>query len=798
MYYYKQSVRRLFRKGEHSASRIISLMAGLAFGILILAEVFYYYSFDGFYPDANRIYVVNENFKMDKASDKITTYPRVSGAVGPGLKAEVPGIEAAGRLNSIGSSVFYTDDLKSYVADFSLADETLFDVLPRPMITGDPKEILISPMNCMVSDKIAAKIGGNVVGRMIELKEYPGKKVTIAGVFESLPENTIYKYDILISMVSTSQFTWDGTRNWLGNDRYFTCVKLSTGVKQESLAPSVRKMQEKNQDITKLEQERGLVLKYSFTPITKMHSADVKDMIIILSSIAFTVLFVSVLNYILLTLSTLINRSKTSVIHKTCGAMSTDLYRLIFSETSVIFLISLAGALLLIVLLRPFAEIQLGHSLSSLMNHYVILPLLFVLIFLVVLISYFTGRFFSSIPVASAFTEFQQKRGLWKRILLSFQFAGSAFILSVLVIVTLQYDKMWNANHGYRSKGIYFGSTSGMDGRKISTVLNELRAMTEVEEVALGSCIPIEGASGNNVRSPDGTKELFNLADFYWIDENYLTMMNIPVLKGENFSPGTASANDILISQKGAEMLLLNNGWKDGVTGKQIDVTEHGTSTIRGVYTDFIIHSISDPDPRPSVFFYMPESKFEEKQTSKPSSSFNILVKVHEGRHPGISKKIEDVFNLALPYKDAVIKNLEDEQQRMYQPERGFRNAMIAGNFIILLITALGLLGYTTNEAIRRSKELAVRRINGARMQDILRMFNKDLIYVAVPSILAGLIAAWFTAGRWMMNFAYRIPLHWGIFALSSLFILSLVSFLASVNYFRIAGKNPVESLRYE
>ena len=93
----KTAYRTLFRKGEHSLTRIISLALGLAFGLLLLSEVLYYYSYDSFYPDADRIYVVYENFKMDKSSDRITTHNRVSGAIAPGLKAEVPGIEAASR-----------------------------------------------------------------------------------------------------------------------------------------------------------------------------------------------------------------------------------------------------------------------------------------------------------------------------------------------------------------------------------------------------------------------------------------------------------------------------------------------------------------------------------------------------------------------------------------------------------------------------------------------------------------------------------------------------------------------------
>ena len=387
--------RKLFRKGEHSFTRITSLAAGLAFGIILLSEVFYFYSYDSFYPDANRVYVVCENFKTDKSSDRISSHNRVSGAIAQGLKSEVPGIEAAARLNSIGPSVFYTDDKKSYKGEFSFADENLFNVLPRPIIYGNPGEILKSQMNCMVSVEIAGMIGGNVMGKMIELKEYPGKKLTIAGIFKELPENTNYRYDILISMVSTSMFMWDGTNNWLGNDRYYTCVKLEKGVDPESLTSAVRKMQEVHQDIIRLEKiQQGMVLKYSFKPIRKIYIEEVKDMVFILSSIAFAVLLVSLLNYILLTLTALVGRAKTSAIYKTCGARSVDLQLKIFSETSFLFLISLFGAFMIILTVQPLIETQLGHPIKAALTPYVVWPLLIFMIILLLIISYFPGRFF--------------------------------------------------------------------------------------------------------------------------------------------------------------------------------------------------------------------------------------------------------------------------------------------------------------------------------------------------------------------------------------------------------------------
>ncbi len=799
MNWLKIAYRRLFRKGEHSLTRIISLAAGLAFGILLLSEVLYYYSFDSFYQDASRIYVVCENFKSDKSSDKIETHNRVSGAIAPGLKAEVPGIEAASRLNNIGTSVFYTDDKKSYKGDFSLTDENLFDVLPRPMISGNPKEILRTSMSCMVSSKIAKMMGGDVIGKVIELKEYPNKKLTIAGIFKALPENTNYKYDILIPMVSISQFTWDGTNNWIGNDRYYSCVKLAPGIAPERLTTAVRKMQEVHQDIARLEEvQHGMVLKYSFKPIRKIHIDDVKDMVVILSAIAFAVLFVSLLNYILLTLSALVNRAKISAIHKTCGAQASNLQQMIFTETSLLFFISFLAALLIILIIKPLVEAQVGHHLSSALNPDVVWPLLILMVVLLSAISYLPGRFFSRIPVAVAFRNYNQKGNKWKLALLSLQFVGATFILTVLVIVMLQYDKMRNSDHGYRAENVYFGSTSGMTASKLSTILNELRAIPQIETVGLGCGVPTDGAPGNNVSLPNEEKELFNVADFYWIDENYLSVLNIPMTEGSNFSPKSCVPYDILISRKGEQMLLMNSGWKDGVLGKQIYLSEHGTNTIRGVFSDFIINSMADPDTRPAVFSYLPDDKIQELIEKRPSFSCYILAKAQEGANAGVMKKMTDVLNTVLPYQDAVVKSLKVEQTERYSTERGFRNAMLAGNIIILLITLMGLLGYTVTEVSRRSKELAIRRISGARLSDILKIFITDLEYIAIPAVLVGLTGAWFTAIKWMENFASKIPLRWGIFASCSIFVLLMIALISAVDYLIIANKNPVEALRYE
>jgi putative ABC transport system permease protein len=800
MYSIKLAIRNLFKKGQYSLPRVISLAAGLAFGILLLAEVFYFHSYDNFYPDAERIYAIHSSIKPDKSAPEFEGYPGVSGAIAPGIKAEVPGVEAATRLNSLENLIFYDSDKQRYKANVMLADEHWAEVIPRPMISGNSVEILQTKLNCMVSSTIADAMGGNVLGEVIELKMYPGKSLTIKGVFEALPENSNLNYDILISMVSITEFfSWDGSVNWLGNDRYRAFVKLMPGVDVQSLAPGVREMQEKHQNIVKLEtQQGGEFLKYTFHPIRELYSNNAKDKIIVLLTIALAVLLVSLLNYVLLSLSSLINRAKTSAIHKTCGAQGRDVKGLIFSESLLFFIASIILAATIIWSIKPYAEIYLGHQLLAVFTPYVVWPVLGVLVVLVAVTSYFPARFFASIPVSSAFRQYKQGKNKWKLALLSMQFIGASFIVTVLIIVTLQYDAMVTANHGYRSKGVYYCSTSGMEGTKIPMLIDELRKLPEVEIVGMGEDVPINGASGNNVMTPDWKRDLFNVADYYYIDENYLSILNIPIAQGSGFNAETAAEGDVIISQKGAGLLRMDTLWIDGVIGEPITISEHGQVTIQGIFPDIVNGSIAHPDERPSVFFYMPEDRYKLTMISEPSATFKILVKVREGMERGVMAKLKNVFDMAMPQNDAVVQSLETEQVMAYSEAKGFRNAMMAGNIVVLLITIIGLLGYTTNEATRRQKELAIRRINGASLKDIIQVFVVELQIIVVPAVMVGLCGAWFTVRIWMQNFSEKVPLHWSLFVICSLGILIVASAIAVYNYVRIANQNPVNALRYE
>ncbi len=384
---------------------------------------------------------------------------------------------------------------------------------------------------------------------------------------------------------------------------------------------------------------------------------------------------------------------------------------------------------------------------------------------------------------------------------MSLQFVGASFILAMLVVVSLQYNKMQNANHGYQTENIFYVPTGGMDRTKLQTVINELEKLPEVENISIGETFPLFGAAGNNIMSDDGERELFNVADFYYIDENYMKVLGIQMKDGSNFTD-ESKTGEILISQSGAEKLIAYNKWKGSVVGKEISITEHHNTDekarICGVFPDFIIGSIANADNRPAVFFFVPQAKYIKFLTKNTGYDCNLIIRTSEHHSENIMTQLTDIVNIASPMKDIKVFSLDEKKRKAYQAEKGFRNTMLIGNGIILLITIIGLLGYTLSEVNRRRKELAIRKINGATVSNVLNLFFWDMQRMAIPAVLLGIAGSWFVAGKWMQNFSDKIALSWYLFLLSSLTFLCFVGFIAVASYWKSAKSNPVDDLRYE
>ena len=151
-----------------------------------------------------------------------------------------------------------------------------------------------------------------------------------------------------------------------------------------------------------------------------------------------------------------------------------------------------------------------------------------------------------------------------------------------------------------------------------------------------------------------------------------------------------------------------------------------------------------------------------------------------------------------VPDKEMFVYSYKNDMKAAYTGTRNFRDAVTVGSIVTLLIVFIGLVGYTSDEVNRRRKEIAVRKINGAVMRDIARLMNTDVAKIALPSVAAGAVAAFFVAARWLDQFALKTVLGWYLFVAGACIVLVLSVGVASYNVWRIAGEDPVKSLRSE
>lgn len=769
--------------------KIISLSIGLAVGLVLIAKVYFEQSYDICYPDNNRIFRLHESITQ---SGEEKDYGQVSGAVAVGMKREIPEVEVATRLTYVGraGTLFTTPDKQRYATDFPvlMADSNLFSVLPVPILLGNPEEVLARPNNVMISRKLADKMGGIAKVHNITFKVDvdPFTTYTIGGVFDDVPENSHLRYDMLLSMAGMDESSLE---NWIGNDRYLAYVKLIPGVTPESLAPAIRQMQERNQDL-EVVKKLGVELSYTLKPLRQMHSDDggVKNMIVLLSLLAFALLFTAVMNYILIAISSIVNRTKEIAVHKSYGASEWNIHDIIMSETLVHMFCSLILALFLIFLGQDLIENLLDVSVKALLMSEGSLLLLAVCAVVFLVTGFVPGALFARIPVAAAFRNFKESKRIWKLGLLFLQFVATGLLVTLLFVIGKQYNFMVNDKPGYAYDRLAYCDISVVDSTTRYKILDELMRLPEVEQVSTAYGLPIEGASGNNIGIPGKDADLFNIADQYWVSNGYLELMEIPVIEGRSFIENVSTSNEVMVNRNFVEKMKQFVDWSDGPIGKSISISEHDKYqyyTICGVYENYRIGSLVGMDNRPSVLFYQ----------QRPTA--NLLVKFRSLTSESVLQATEKLEEL-MPDKNPVLKVYQAEMVNMYSDSHKFRSQALIGGLITWLISLIGLIGYTNDEVNRRRKEIAIRKINGAVMKDIVSIFLKDILPIAIPAIVLGSGFSYYVAKIWQEQFVEKVPLTFGIFASGALLVALVVVVCVVYRIWMVVDDNPVESIKSE
>lgn len=769
--------------------KVLSLSIGLSVGIVLIAKVFFELSYDSFYKDIDRVYTIRNYYSQHGDEHD---YGQVSGAVSVGFMEEVPGIEVGTRTTFVFNGDTYLDaDGNKLKGILVCADTCFFKVFDRPILAGDPVQVLGKWGSVMVSRSFAEKMGGvqECIGKQIANADMDGLKMTIEGVFDDFPKNGSLDYDILLSMDTYGKRSTD---NWLGNDRYKGYVKLAPGIDPNTFSDAIRKMQEAHQPLEQMEAQ-GISMRYYLSPFSTMHTSSpkVKTQVILLSIVAALLIIISLLNYILIVISSMVKRSKEVGVRKCYGAEGKHIYRMLTKEALLHITLSLVIAAIIIFAGRGIVENLLGVPFQTLLVPQSIVAIAAVLLFVLVISIVVPAELYQRIPVLAAIKNHTENSRRWKLSLIGVQVLINVFLVVMMLIIGSQYQKVSNADTGYDYKNLYYFDLFDGDRHAQVRAVETLRRLPEVSGVAAAYNLPYSGSNGDNVYLPEDDRELFNIADQYECSPEFYDLLNIRFVEGR----APRDSSEVVVDEKFVQKMAYFTDWSDGAVGKQVFITGHGGNgmmdkgyfTISGVYKSFLIGNLQDVDERPGALFY---GEIGSMAHWMP----HILFKVR----PDALEKVRGALNEALPDKEINIVSYAEEMRAAYADSKKMRNTMALGVVFSLLIALLGLIGFIKDESLRRSKEMAVRKINGATTRNILSIFAKDIMKLSAVMAVIACAAAFFVAHKWLEQFAEKVslnPLYFiGGAALTLLIVLSVVV----LNCLKIARANPVDSLKNE
>lgn len=785
------AIKNLPRRGQHNLAKIVCLGFGLAVSAVLIGEVYFEQTFDTWFPGHERTYAINEDVVQN---GQYNEWSSTSGAVAPGIKAISPQVEAATRYSFMLSDVKTTVDGRPFTIDeVDAADSCLFDVFPRATVQGNLKESLSRPYNCVISRSMADRIGGNVVGKAFELRDYDFKLI-IGGVYEDFPYNSkLHGIDVITSLPTINKYLdFEITDRWVGGDRFSSYIRLKKGATIDYLKPNVSKMMAQHSDYAEAE-KAGVKFNYSFTQVTEDYTSNpqIKTMCWIMTLLAIILLVSTVVNYLLIVMGNVVSRFREMAVRKCFGGGQRTIYGIMISESLVHVLIGILLAAVLIFACKGTIEGYISAPVSTMLFSRGSWILVLICLLIIFIGGFVPGYIYNKVPVTAAFRGVHEARRRWKLIMLSVEFLVVTVMLSLLAVVQQQYREVTHEDMGYDYSRLAVVTLDKAPVNQMQQAVTSLRSLPFIEQVTTAYTLPIGWHSGNNIYLPGDDTEYFNIADQYSVGDGYLKLMGIKVVEGRNFTePADSDLSEVMVSESFVKRFHTTTHKQGSVVGQHICVSEHTDSlhpffTICGVYKDVSLGSSLERELRPSVLFH------------DNNDAQYILAKFTDLTPDNLDRARQQLKRL-LPDRDVKVMPYSDLVVNQYQSTDGFRVGTLVTGITALVIALMGLIGYTTDEVNRRRKEIAIRKVNGATARDIFHMLVTDVLKLSVPAVLIGLILSWVIAGKWLQLFADRITLSPLLFLAVGLVVLAIVVTIMLLSARKVVNSNPVLFLKDE
>ena len=792
--YFKIALRYLQKNKLYSFVNIIGLTIGIASCILIGLYIWHEQSFDRFHNNANRIARVTWEYNFD---DQANSVALTGTKVGPEFKRNFPEVQAYVRTMKYPRVIAYKDKLFDEKG-FFYADSAFFSMFSFPLISGDPTKVLDAPDKLVITRTAAKKYFGNSdpVGQSVKVGV---KDFLITGVAADVPDNSQIQFDFVGTFSSLNA---SKTEKW-NEANYITYLLLRN---KDDIKTVQAKIDNYSNTILKKEMELtgNAYSKFHLEPLASVHLHSKLDgfepngsmlYIYVLGAVAVLILLIACVNYTNLSTAQSAGRGAEVGMRKVLGAGSKQIFYQFISESFLLTILSIVLAICLSAILLPYFNQLSGKQLQA--NVFLSPGVLALLLLLGLVVAFMAGAYPSLvlsngkiINILKSGFRFTGSNTLRKSLIV-FQFVISIFLIVCTVVILQQLSYVQKKDLGYDKERVVVLPVDNTVLEKYDAIKSALLSNSNIKSVGGAYEEPTHVGWADGLSKGAEWNEANRIfVNAIPVDEDFVKTLGLKIIAGSDYNQTDVKQFDTSDGGKNLHHTYILNesaakafGWTPQQAIGQI-VTKGTSGPVKAVVKDFHFRSLHEQIGPLAIFL-------DKRMVG------TMFVKI-SGNIPATLSFLEKTWKERITHRPFEYHFLDEDYDALYKAEQKTAGVFSAFAAIAIILACLGLFALTAYAMVQRTKEIGIRKILGATVPNILSLVSKDFIKLVLVAFVIATPVAWYATNQWLGNFAYRIPIHWWVFALAGIVTLIIAFVTISLQAIKTAMTNPVKNLRTE
>jgi ABC-type antimicrobial peptide transport system permease subunit len=800
--YFTIAIRHLTRHKLFSAINILCLAIGITFSIIIGTYILNQEKVDNNIKDLSNQYIIKSNWKVKEMGMDITTL----GPLAKTMKEEYPAlVENYYRYNPVATVLSVGND--HFKENIAIGDTTLVTMYGFQVLYGNKEKAFANINSAVITESIAKKVFGtkNAIGKSFNMQTTINgatQEYSVSAVLKDIPHNSVTgligtDYNVFVPTIGNRFYSGGDPAEGWNSIFEVSLIELKPGVDAQQMIQPFKQTLAKYANKNMIEN-----LKVELSPLKdyylKSNNGSVQKMILALSFIAFFILLMAIINFVNINIGTSSYRLKEIGLRKVFGSIKMQIIFQFISEALLLTFIATLLSLFLYEILRNIFSDILSTSLPAFWNFDV--AKIFLLIALTIAIGFLSGIYpafvLSSLnAISSVKGKIDSGKGgpLLRKSLLVVQFSLAIIVFISALNVSEQMSFIFKKNLGYNKEQLliidaYPKRWDSVGVQRMKSVRQQLLQTPEIKNASLSFDIPVRKPPGNITLFPQSAKNNNPLVlSVFAADQHYANTFGLIIAAGAFFNQsGAFIPNQIVLNESAAKALGFASS--DLAVGRQIkQPVGNPTLTVAGVIKDYHYSSFQQ-QIEPLVIIH-----FEDMQAYR-----YMNLKLSTSDFPKAIEVIKKKWKELLPEAPFEYVFMDEQFQSLYKSELQLKKAANIATALNLVIVFMEIFGVVAFTLTKRNKEIAVRKVLGADVKNILSMFVKDYAWLILIANIIAWPLAYIVTNKWLENYAYRIQQNAMPYLFVGFFIFITALMLIAAQCFKVAVSNPIAALRNE